>query len=605
MNSRRLLLNVAFKNVASLDAASVDSGLEYSQPAYTAITHCDIQLMISLFVLLTTIEAYDLYGLFSTEDIAIVTAQRLQWSNNLFRFVEDFYNLYGTSKLGHRFFDIALGPIGPKCRDLQVFGSGDEEKRVCGSVLSTDVECTVVSVGGNNQWGFESELFRRTLCNIYVFDCTVQLEVPPELRSRVYAIQVCIGNRTFTADNGWHFATWTDALSSNGIWRVSHLKMDIEGYEYEVLESILASTSEREWPLQVSLELHYETQMKALAWHSRQKTPAEVALFIKILFDNARYFVIDRRDNSLCPHCSEIVLMRIPTAAITENFVPTAAITTENFVPRKQQWLPENRSCAAWFTGLDISSNTPVPKIPHVMHDAFSMWGQAVVEHEFYSQVYLGAPALSPRWTRKEIEDQLAVISEGGRSKETYANAARLFHSAFANHSVKGLYGAVVGSETPWVEILCLAAGAVHVTTIEYGQIVSEHSRISTITTAQLRDQCVSGRIPQFDFVVSYSSLEHSGLGRYGDALAPFGDLEWLERIKCMLKPDGFLFFGVPMSQMDCIVFNAHRIYGPVRLSYVTRGFHVLSQFGEVGKSCGDISQPILVLKLKAKSVEF
>lgn len=230
------------------------------------------------------------------------------------------------------------------------------------------------------------------------------------------------------------------------------------------------------------------------------------------------------------------------------------------------------------------------------MHDAFSMWGQAVVEHQFFSQVYLGAPAL---WTRKEIEDELAAISEGGRSQETYANAARLFHSAFANHSVKGLYGAVVGSETPWVEVLCLSAGAAHVTTIEYGQIVSEHPRISTITTAQLRYQYISGRIPQFDFVISYSSLEHSGLGRYGDALAPFGDLEWLERIKCMLKPDGFLFFGVPTSQIDCIVFNARRIYGPVRLSYVTKGFHILSQFGEVGKSCGDISQPILVLKLK------
>ena len=28
-----------------------------------------------------------------------------------------------------------------------------------------------------------------------------------------------------------------------------------------------------------------------------------------------------------------------------------------------------------------------------------------------------------------------------------------------------------------------------------------------------------------FDAVVSFSSIEHSGLGRYGDALNPWGDL--------------------------------------------------------------------------------
>ena len=34
-----------------------------------------------------------------------------------------------------------------------------------------------------------------------------------------------------------------------------------------------------------------------------------------------------------------------------------------------------------------------------------------------------------------------------------------------------------------------------------------------------------------YDVIISYSSLEHSGLGRYGDYLNPNGDLETMDEI--------------------------------------------------------------------------
>ena len=36
----------------------------------------------------------------------------------------------------------------------------------------------------------------------------------------------------------------------------------------------------------------------------------------------------------------------------------------------------------------------------------------------------------------------------------------------------------------------------------------------------------LNGSMDRFDAMASYSSLEHSGLGRYGDALNPWGDQE-------------------------------------------------------------------------------
>ena len=48
-----------------------------------------------------------------------------------------------------------------------------------------------------------------------------------------------------------------------------------------------------------------------------------------------------------------------------------------------------------------------------------------------------------------------------------------------------------------------------------------------------------------FDFAVSFSSIEHCGLGRYGDPLNPFGDFEAVAQVWCMCKP-GALFFFLP-----------------------------------------------------------
>lgn len=43
----------------------------------------------------------------------------------------------------------------------------------------------------------------------------------------------------------------------------------------------------------------------------------------------------------------------------------------------------------------------------------------------------------------------------------------------------------------------------------------------------------------QVDFAVSFSSIEHNGLGRYGDALDPNGDLRDVELLSCIIRPGG------------------------------------------------------------------
>ena len=89
----------------------------------------------------------------------------------------------------------------------------------------------------------------------------------------------------------------------------------------------------------------------------------------------------------------------------------------------------------------------------------------------------------------------------------------------------KGSRVLVVGSQSPWLEALLLENGAGHVTTLDYVKINCDHPNITTITPDELRQAYLNNKFKEFDFVVSFSSIEHSGLGRYGDGLNPWGDL--------------------------------------------------------------------------------
>ena len=100
--------------------------------------------------------------------------------------------------------------------------------------------------------------------------------------------------------------------------------------------------------------------------------------------------------------------------------------------------------------------------------------------------------------------------------------------------------------------------------------------------------------------VFSYSSLEHSGLGRYGDPIAPFGDAEAVAQMWCAVRPGGLFFLAVPSyptvdqrRKLCQILWNSHRLYGYVRLQHVTANWQVLDEV-----SMGD-SYPHIIYVLR------
>ena len=54
-------------------------------------------------------------------------------------------------------------------------------------------------------------------------------------------------------------------------------------------------------------------------------------------------------------------------------------------------------------------------------------------------------------------------------------------------------------------------------------------------------------------------TIEHFGLGRYGDPIDPLGHLKGLEQLKKMVKPGGVFYLSTPIGPQRT-EFNAHRV---------------------------------------------
>jgi hypothetical protein len=55
-------------------------------------------------------------------------------------------------------------------------------------------------------------------------------------------------------------------------------------------------------------------------------------------------------------------------------------------------------------------------------------------------------------------------------------------------------------------------------------------------------------------------TLEHFGLGRYGDKIDPDGHIKGINQISKILKKDGILYLSVPVG-FERVEFNAHRVF--------------------------------------------
>ena len=248
----------------------------------------------------------------------------------------------------------------------------------------------------------------------------------------------------------------------------------------------------------------------------------------------------------------------------------------------------------------------PCKLIPNDMIEKYTMNGQIPILKYYIEEAVMDEQRYNRSlWTPDVVNKFLHLynidtIRVGQHEHEMYPGIAKIFMNAFLNHFSKKSNVAVIGSIDPWIESMCLNFGCSSVTTVEYNVPKCSDSRIKVLKYEEFAKK----DSPEYDIIVTYSSVEHSGLGRYGDPLNPDGDYETMQTIKRSLKKDGLLFWGAPVGS-DALVWNAHRIYGKVRLPYIFKGFEDVNWYGasknilSSNMKPGDFEQPLIVLKHK------
>ena len=200
-------------------------------------------------------------------------------------------------------------------------------------------------------------------------------------------------------------------------------------------------------------------------------------------------------------------------------------------------------------------------------------------------------------YSKRMIDENIEFIKSGG--VKNYKNLNFDLYKCFDKYPIKGKKVAIIGSVAPWFEAVVIHYGGIP-TTIEYNKIETDDDRLTILTVDELK----SKKINKFDVVLSISSYEHDGLGRYGDPINPNGDLESMQYMRdTLLKSKGLLYLAVPIGK-DTVVWNAHRIYGNIRWPLLIDGFDVKYSSGHVD---GDFEvdrgmnghQPVFVLRKK------
>jgi len=228
-----------------------------------------------------------------------------------------------------------------------------------------------------------------------------------------------------------------------------------------------------------------------------------------------------------------------------------------------------------------VQEERPPRHMPAHLRGKYTMGGRIPVREWYFDE----ATTLASTYTSAQVKKYFKRIKQ--RISFRYGATTGWLYEALDEYPVKGCDVAVIGSTKPAYESIVLFYGGKPVT-IEYNEINMMDSRLTAITVAEFK------RSPrQFDAALSISSFEHDGLGRYGDPLNPDGDLEAMRFLKTVIKTKGLLFLAVPVGS-DEIVWNAHRIYGPLRLPKLLAGWKVLGRFPRK-KQCED--QPVFVLE--------
>lgn len=230
-------------------------------------------------------------------------------------------------------------------------------------------------------------------------------------------------------------------------------------------------------------------------------------------------------------------------------------------------------------------------EIPSELINQYTLDNKIEIEHLYFNEVH----DCSIEYNIDEFNKLINTAKNKGSGN--YPLTDPLIHNSFEDFPIRNKNIVIMGSGYPWYEAICIAYECKSCTVIEYQKRILKDNRIQYLTPYEYEKNPI-----KYDCGISISSFEHDGLGRYGDPLDPNGDLKAMLKMKDILVKNGLLFLAVPVSK-DKLVWNAHRIYGNIRLPLLLNNWELVKTYGFDPnymnidtKSCG-ANQPLFILR--------
>ena len=184
-----------------------------------------------------------------------------------------------------------------------------------------------------------------------------------------------------------------------------------------------------------------------------------------------------------------------------------------------------------------------------------------------------GDVVLRAVWTQA-MWDKLVAAARSNKILEPtdYPGAQRDLRAAW-RWCRPGSRALVVGAVSPWVEAM-LHVDGYRTHTLDINLPIDEAN-----CTTSLTYDAINTKQLKFDLVVAFSTVEHIGLGRYGDEIDPAGDRKWMSWARNLLNTDGVLLLGVPLAPKGRVEQDLHRIYGQSMYRELIQGWEVAAAF--------------------------
>ncbi|KAJ3027133.1 UNVERIFIED_CONTAM: hypothetical protein HDU68_004367 [Siphonaria sp. JEL0065] len=152
----------------------------------------------------------------------------------------------------------------------RIGGEGDGGKWSCGEFFKPkEGNCVAISLGSNGQFEFEESILAHTKnnCTIYTFDCTGTWTPPnPQIKFHPW----CLGNDGVF--NSRIYKSWESITNDLGLTHVDFFKIDIEGFEWVAMPSVLEHWNLKVMPKQISIEMHMWPQPEGVPEHYQTTT---------------------------------------------------------------------------------------------------------------------------------------------------------------------------------------------------------------------------------------------------------------------------------------------------------------------------------------------